>query len=580
MNVAHTNQVFIRRPGNNRWLRFANPVAILKARRWEDVLPVLKEIDEIVAEQNKCAAGFIGYEAAPGLDPSLSVRRDHDLPLVWFGIYDLPESVPLPRSSSWVEPGNWIPSIGRQDYRHSIGRIKELIARGDTYQVNYTFRLRTELNFDPCQFFLKRARRAGYSAYLDIGRFAIASLSPELFFRLKGEEIISRPMKGTAGRQPDRPEDIRRAVWLRNSEKNRAENLMIVDMIRNDLGKIAETGSVKVDRLFQIEPHPDVWQMTSTVSARTRALFSEIMTALFPCASVTGAPKPRTMEIIAALESSPRRIYCGAIGYILPGRRARFSVAIRTLLADREEKTAEYGVGGGIVWKSDPEDEYRECLLKGRAATGTIPDFALLETILWRPEIGFFLLSLHLRRLRRSAEFFGFWIDMKAIIETLREAETGFPPRPNKIRLLLSCDGNVEWDLFPIHSDSLNKIVRLKPARHPIDSGDSFLYHKTTNRWIYDSARNAVKDCDDVLLYNQSGEVTETSIANILVKTGGRLLTPPVSSGLLAGTYREKLLREGRCRESIVKLEELKAAEAVYTVNSVRGIKKAEILYD
>jgi aminodeoxychorismate synthase component I len=345
----------------------------------------------------------LSYEAGPAFDTGIRSRPPSDVPLLWMGLYSEPQLVQLPDRSPAVEVPRyrWNPSVARDEYERAITRIRELISAGETYQVNYTLRLRAPSEEDPFTLFLRmvHANRPLHSAYLDCGRFVVCSASPELFFRLDRGVLTSRPMKGTAGRGLSPAQDREKGAELRQSQKNRAENIMIVDMVRNDFGRVAQIGSVRVPRLFELERYPTVWQMTSTVTARSSATPCEILQALFPPASITGAPKAHTTAIIAGLETTPRGVYTGCIGYIAPGRRANFNVAIRTATVDRDAGSVEYGVGGGIVWDSTSQSEYEECLLKARIVTDTPPPFSLLETLLWEPGASWFLLDGHLQRL-------------------------------------------------------------------------------------------------------------------------------------------------------------------------------------
>jgi para-aminobenzoate synthetase / 4-amino-4-deoxychorismate lyase len=340
-----------------------------------------------------------------------------------------------------------------------VERIKDYLVRGHTYQVNHTFPLRASFTGDPWAFFLDlaAAQQGQYAAFIDTGPLAICSASPELFFRLDGDRLTARPMKGTAPRGRTLAEDESRIAELRRSEKNRAENLMIVDMIRNDLGRVAEIGSVAVPRLFEVERYPTLLQMTSTVTARTQASVAEILAHIFPCASITGAPKVRTMEIIRELEPQPRGIYTGAIGFIAPGRRAQFNVAIRTVLIDRERQQASYGVGSGLVWDSDAATEYAECVLKARVLTERRPSFQLLEALLWEPDSGYFLLAAHLERLANTAVYFQVPLDRPAIEAYLTEQARTLT-EPGKIRLRVALDGR-----FTVEVEALAPEVPARP---------------------------------------------------------------------------------------------------------------------
>jgi para-aminobenzoate synthetase/4-amino-4-deoxychorismate lyase len=400
-----------------------------------------------------------------------------------------------------------------------------------------------------------------------------------LFFRLEGDRLESRPMKGTEKRGLTPEDDRNQAKRLQDSEKNRAENIMIVDMIRNDMGRIAISGSVVPERLFEIERYPTVWQMVSTVTSQTRAALSDIFTALFPCASITGAPKPRTMDIIAREETTPRRIYTGTIGYLAPGRRAQFNIAIRTVLVDRPAGTAEYGVGGGIVWDSETGNEYEECWLKAKVLTDSPPVFDLLETLLWTPADGIFILARHLHRLAESAEYFDIPLSIPFLRSRLNvECSTFNVQFPLRIRLRVARDGKITLESTPLDLRNASSPVRVRLAAKPVDPGDRFLYHKTTHRAVYEQAKAGVEDCDDVLLWNPAGELTESTIANIVVERNGELLTPPVRCGLLPGTYRAELLEQGNIREAILPVSELSPSDKIHLINSVRKWREAILI--
>ena len=360
-------------PDRSAWLSFRRPAVVVQAHDVNAVRPALREVERAVNAHGYTAAGFLAYEAAPAFDPALKIHSPPDVPLLWFGLFDETEIVRDPPAPARDErPHDWAPSVDWPTYRRAIEDVKAHIAHGDTYQVNYTMRLRADFGGNPWSFFrsLVGGQNARYAAYVETDRHAICSASPELFFEMDGMTLRSVPMKGTAPHGATAEETRANAAWLYGSPKNRAENAMIVDMIRNDFGKIAQAGSVRVPKLFEIEDYPTVLQMTSTVEARTSASFVETLDALFPCASITGAPKARTMEIIADMEADPRGVYTGAIGYLAPDRRARFNVAIRTAVVDLVARSAEYGVGGGIVWDSDPAEEYEECRIKARVLAG------------------------------------------------------------------------------------------------------------------------------------------------------------------------------------------------------------------
>jgi para-aminobenzoate synthetase/4-amino-4-deoxychorismate lyase len=467
----------------------------------------------------------------------------------------------------------WERSVSDNEYRACFSRIKSYIGEGDTYQVNYSFRLRAHFDGDPWALFVRmiRAQGDGYGAFVRTPEWAVCSASPELFFTRIGDVVVSRPMKGTMPRGMTLSEDRTRREALARSEKNRAENLMIVDMVRNDLGRIAESGSVQVTRLFDLEKYPTLWQMTSTVRCRTQRSIPDIFRHTFPAASITGAPKVRTMQIIREVEPLPRRIYTGSVGFIAPTGRTQFNVAIRTVLVDRSGKQAEYGVGGGLVWDSECADEGRECVTKARVLTQPAPAFALLETLLWTPGEGYALREAHVRRLADSAEYFSRELNLEAVCEKLDVVADGLSAAPHRVRVVVPLGGEPTVEAVPLRA--LPVPYRLVFASRPVDSRNPFLYHKTTCRDVYEQA---LKDCPgvhDVLLWNERGELTESCIANVVVRReDGRLVTPPVQCGLLAGTYRAQLLASGEVTEEIVRIDELKNFTGIYLVNSVRGM--------
>jgi para-aminobenzoate synthetase/4-amino-4-deoxychorismate lyase len=579
------DSIVIHDPKAGRWLSFGNPVRIVSAATVADVLPALQILERAVNEDGLYAAGFLSYEAAPAFDAALKVRPDDSgFPLLWFGLYPAPLSTagsPLPTANGQLPTGPWTPSITPEEYERSLSQLRDHLFRGDSYQVNFTFRLRAACPSSPESLFqnLVLAQGAHYSAFVDTGDFVLCSASPELFFSLDGDRLVSRPMKGTQTRGLTLEDDLKQGQALRNSEKNRAENIMIVDMIRNDMGRVAEPGSVVPESLFDVERYPTVWQMVSTVASRTLAPVSEILTALFPCASITGAPKPRTMEIIAEEETTPRRIYTGTIGYLAPGRQAQFNVAIRTVLMDRRSGTAEYGVGGGIVWDSVPGNEYAECWLKAKVLLEKPTPFDLLETLLWTPDDGYFLLDRHLRRLTESAEYFTMSVPASVLRSRLDEESSRFDPQsPRRVRLLVAPDGEIRIESFPFDPIAAAARVPVRLAATPIDPADRFLYHKTTHRDAYDRAKSGVGDCDDVLLWNPAGELTESTIANIVVERDGEFITPPVRCGLLPGTYRAELLEQGIIKEAIIAVADLPRCGRIHLVNSLRKWREAKLL--
>ena len=455
----------------------------------------------------------------------------------------------------------WTPLVARDEYDQSVTRIRELIAAGDTYQVNYSFPLTSVFNGDAFAWYrdLCLAQGAQYSVYLDLGRYKVLCLSPELFFERRGNHVITRPMKGTVRRGRWPAEDRELAHWLANSAKDRAENVMIVDLLRNDLGKVSVPGSVRVSSLFDLERFETVWQMTSTVESTLRDGTSlvDLMRALFPCGSITGAPKIRTMQIIRELERFPRGAYTGAIGLLKPGGDCVFNVAIRTVVIDTETGVATFGVGGGVTIDSTAEREYEECLVKSRFLHSKPVEFQLFESILLE-DGDYFLLEDHIARLKDSAEFFGFAFQVTRINADLERIAIENPQGSFKVRLTLWKDGRIETSLTPI--ELLEEVKKLELATEPVDSSDRFLFHKTTRR----------PGSDNVIFWNEKGEITESSIANVVVEIDGELFTPPIECGLLPGVFRNHLLAEGKIKERVITIEEFKRANEFFLINSVR----------
>jgi len=573
------NCVILYDAGKRQWLLFRRPLQIYSADTVEAIGNVFRTVEHQVEHNGLHAAGFIAYEAGPAFDSALASSSAGGFPLLWFGLYREPEQVSFP---PWpVEPAgplSWESSVSREEYQDCFRKIKTYIRAGETYQINYTFRLRrTPFTHDPWELFVRmvHAQGFGYGAYVNLEDWAVCSASPELFFSLAGGVLRSRPMKGTMPRGLTQAEDLARADQLSHSQKNRAENVMIVDMVRNDMGRIADSARMAVPDLFAIEKYPTLWQMTSTVHCSTHASVTDIFGALFPAASITGAPKVRATHIIAELENTPRRIYTGTVGFFSPGRKAQFNVAIRTVLVDKLKKTAEYGVGGGIVWDSERVDELDECHTKARILTRQTPAFALLETLLWTPQAGYFLLERHLDRLAASAAYFSRPIDIGAIREQLNLLADTLPAIPHRIRLTLSPEQLPNVEAQPLAPTPQPYRIRL--AQQPINAQDPFLYHKTTNRSVYVKARTEAPGYDDVVLWNEKKEVTESCIANLVVESEGRLLTPPVSAGLLPGTYRSLLLKEELIIEKSLSVEDLHRCSRIYLINSVRGMWEIQI---
>ena len=578
--------------GAERAFRLAEPVGVIEARRPSEVVGAIDAAGSAAA-RGLWVGGFVAYEAAPGLDPELSVhvRAADDpfaeLPLAWFALFERKEDLPR------LEPGRvdpsgsvgspWRASVDRATYDAAVERIRELIAAGHTYQVNHTIRLRAMIRGDERGFYrdLCLAQRGGYAAFLDLGRFRVLSASPELFFRIDGERITTKPMKGTAPRGRWSAEDEEIAARLIASSKERAENAMIVDLLRNDLGRICRTGSVEVERMVEAERFETVWQLTSTIEGdlRPEITLLDAFRALFPSGSVTGAPKVRTTRIIAELEDSARGPYCGAIGYLAPPGsgepRANFNVAIRTVVLDTQTRTAEYGVGGGITHDSSASGEYEEIVAKARVLTDARPAFELFESLGHEPAEGFRHLDEHLERLAASARYFGFRFELEAASAALKRAVIEVT-QPSVVRLTLARDGAMSTDVRDL--PRAEEPVRVALDDEPVDPSDLWLFHKTTRRAPYDRRRERRPDVDEVVLVNDRSEVTESTIANLAVRLGDVWVTPPIDAGLLPGTYRSVLLREGALIERPVTVDVFRGAEELALLSSVRGWRPAVLL--
>jgi len=549
---------------------FSAPHAVFTAWRHDAVAEVVSHA-EGAARAGCWAVLLLAYEAAPAMEPALPAHTACGMPLAVAAIFTQREPVaPLP--AQHLPQLSWTPLVTRDAYCSAAQRILAYIAAGDTYQVNYTFPMLCRAPDDLAAWYaaLCAAQAAPFCCYITFDTWSVLSLSPELFFARRGVHITTRPMKGTLPRGRWLEEDRTLQHTLAHCPKNRAENLMIVDMLRNDLGRVAAFGSVKVPALFAVEPYHTVLQMTSTITARLRPATTlwDILRALFPCASITGAPKIRTMHIIRELEPHPRGIYTGTIGLLQPGGDCVFNVAIRTIVCDLRTGMARFAVGGGIVADSTPASEYEECQVKAAFLHTPRPQFDLLESLLLR-DGAYWLREYHLRRLRSSAAFFGFPLDESAVLAALNQTSCTLPSGRFKVRLLVASTGAVSIEAAPLPPAERAWVLGIAPL--PVSSRNVFLFHKTTHRTVYDDAVRACPGCDDVVLWNEHGDVTESTRANIVIERQGRRVTPPRDAGLLAGTFRAALLAHREIVEEPVSMNDLARATRVWLVNSVRG---------
>ncbi|MBI1649391.1 aminodeoxychorismate synthase component I [Hyphomicrobium sulfonivorans] len=574
-------------------LLFSEPLDIISASTPEEVPAALARIEAGVAS-GLHAAGFFAYELGYALEPKLAplMPQQRNVPLLWIGLYRAPQQMTSAEVEHWLATHTRSGSFhfddvklawNEQQYVERFDQVIEKIRAGDIYQLNLTFKARFKLSGSPLTFFLdlRQKQRVAYGGIVDTGEMTVLSASPELFIEQEGRTVFTRPMKGTAPRAGTEEADAQAKLQLAGDVKQRAENLMIVDLMRNDIGRIAEVGSVEVTDLFTVETYKTLHQMTSGVRATLQEGIdiNALMRGIFPPGSVIGAPKIRAMELIRELETEPRGVYCGAIGYISPEGRSLFNVAIRTAVIFRNAD-GEMGIGSGVVYDSQGPKEYAECLLKMKFLTDPVKRFELIETLLYDPaEGGFVLLERHLERLAKSASYFAYVHDEAAAREALdRAVEDAGSDKRLRVRLLLTEDGEVSVTTTPLAAAAPDATMRFAVSSSRVDSNDLFLFHKTTRRELYDREWQEYADklgTDEVIYLNERGEIAEGSRMSVFIERDGTLLTPPLSAGLLPGTLRAELLAAGKAREAVLTLADLETADAVYLGNSVRGLLRA-----
>jgi para-aminobenzoate synthetase/4-amino-4-deoxychorismate lyase len=575
-------------------LLFENPLEIVSASRPEEVDEALARIESGLA-RGLHAAGFFAYELGYALEPRLAALMPpyRSVPLIWFGLYGPPQCMTSADVDRWLashlRSGSYqFTDVTRawdaDGYQRRFAEVQEKIRAGDIYQLNLTFKARFRLEGSPLTFYrdLRRRQRVAYGGIVDTGEVTVLSASPELFIEQHGRVIETRPMKGTAPRAgtPEADAECRRV--LATDVKQRAENLMIVDLMRNDLGRLAEVGSVEVTDLFTVETYRTLHQMTSGIRARLKSGvgLEQLLRAIFPPGSVTGAPKIRAMELIRAYETEPRGVYCGAIGTLSPDRDALFNVAIRTPVIFRDGR-GEMGIGSGVVYDSEGAKEYAECLLKMKFLVDPPKPFELIETLLYEPRRGYWLKERHLARLAASAQYFRYSCDVQAVEDAL-DAEIARQPGVRlRVRLTLAEDGAITTIAVPLPEPPPGTVMRYVVSPTKLDPADPFLFHKTTRRELYDREWQSFHDshgADEVIYFNTRGELAEGSRTNIFIERDGRLLTPRLDSGLLPGTLRADLLASGKAQEARLTREDLDKAENVFLGNSVRGLVRAEAM--
>ena len=574
-------------------LLYAEPIEVVEAEGLSEVPAALARIEAGLAA-GLHAAGFLSYELGYAFEPRLAplLPEGRTLPLLWIGLFreaQALDAAALDRQFARLAapPPLDAVALGLNEAQHAaaVGHVLDYLRTGDAYQVNLTFPIRFRYGGDPLALYaaLRASQPVAHGGIVATGAATLLSVSPELFVETQGGGATTRPMKGTVARGTDVAGDAVAMAALRADPKQRAENLMIVDLLRNDLGRVSEIGSVAVPKLFSVETYPTLHTLTSEVTSRLRPGLSagELIRAMFPCGSVTGAPKLRAMEIIRELEPWPRDAYTGSIGAITPNGDLRFNVAIRTatLLPDGR---GVYGVGGGIVVDSDPASEFAECRLKARVLTDLAEDYGLFETLLWSRGPGYRRLELHLGRLASSAAELGFRFDGEALRAQLAECAGGFGEESEqRVRFELRRDGSVSIRHAPLPREA-ERTLTIGIAAERSDAADPFVRHKTTRRSRYERCFDAAEaqGCDDALLLNREGFVTETSRANVFLERDGVLLTPPLAHGLLQGVLRRELLEAGQAREAALRVEDLRGEACWFVGSSLRGLRRARLLLD
>ena len=556
---------------------FTDAIKELKTKDIKEVKPLL---DELEAYQNEgyYAVGYVSYEAAPAFETKFQVIDGPLMSeyLLYFTVHETVQTEPIPLTYDPITlPKSWQELTTAEEYKAAIEHIHHHIRQGDTYQVNYTVQLQQNLTADPFAIYnrLVVEQNAHYNAFIQHDDFSIISISPELFFKKDGDKLTTRPMKGTTNRGLTTETDLAQARWLAQDQKNRSENMMIVDLLRNDMNRISKIGSEDVKSLCQVEQYSTVWQMTSTIETQLlpNSRLSDVFQALFPCGSITGAPKIATMEIIKKVEKQPRGVYCGAIGILVPQGPSIFNVAIRTL--QMEGTKAIYGVGGGITWDSNWEAEYEETKQKAAVLYRQNPKFDLIST--GRIHQGKLLfLEEHIKRLQESSRYFDYPFNAEkahnqatALCQSL-DLDTDY-----RLKMSLKKDGELKFE----HSQLTNLSddfcqARLVEQRHPLDS--PYTFFKTSYR------PHLSIELHEQIYYNHEGQLLETSIGNIVLKIEDQLYTPPVHLGLLNGIYRQSLIAENKLKEKVLTVKDLKQAQAIYGCNAVRGLYELKVEED
>lgn len=552
---------------------FGEPVEVLVAHQLDQVKPVLQAVQDRALSGQWCV-GYVRYEAAPAFDSALDVHPATG-PLAWFGVHHAPlpasDAPPSPATGDGTRRVIWQPGMPRATFDAALGRLHQAIGDGEIYQANFTARNEGALQVPPAELFaaMRQAQPGGFAAYIDAGDEQVLSVSPELFFDWHNGHIVTRPMKGTAPRGSTPQEDAALADALIRSPKERAENVMIVDLIRNDLSRLATPFSVKVDGLCRVQALSTVWQMVTDVHADTRPGTSlvDVFTALFPCGSVTGAPKVQAMRLIRELEETDRAVYCGAVGVVRPGGSATFNVPIRTVLT--QGKRVRTGTGSGITSDAQADGEWQEWRHKQTYLTRASQSFALLETLALHDGV-LQRASAHLARMAASAAYFGLVWRPEVIQQTLASVCMQNPVGAWRVRLLLDTTGAPRAEAYALPATPPS--VRLQLASRPLlEAHSEFVRHKTNRRAHYDAFAPGDAAVFDTVLWNAQGEVTECTRGTIALLLDGRWVTPAAHCGLLPGVGRAHWLAQGRVAEAVVRLNDLPRVQSLAFVNSLRG---------
>lgn len=577
MTTPHT--VYLEDQLEHRERLYTSPCEIITAHTPDEVKAALVRLQKCQAD-GLYLAGYFAYELGYLLDPALSALfpKTFTGPLIQFGAFKTFQRAPLPFQGR-AEIGAGTPLWTQRQYRARFEKIMAYIKAGDVYQINLSFPVIGKYSGSAAAIYhhVKARQPVKYGGVVSLGGDDIVSLSPELFFETKNGNLYMRPMKGTCKRGVTKPEDAALAKALQTDPKNRAENLMIVDLLRNDMSRLSKAGSVNVTDLFSVETFPTLHTMTSGIEAKmkTGVDLPQILRALFPCGSITGAPKIRAQEIISELEGRSRGAYCGAIGLIDPNGDMRFNVAIRTINL-KSDGTYSYPVGSGVVADSDGVAEYEECLLKAAVLR---TDYQLIETFGWDEMTGFMHLDVHLERLKASAKTLGFAYDEDAVLACLNIC-VGWLQTPHKVRLTLAKNGRVQVHAEPLAFTAPEASWPIALCKNPLSSTDPLLAHKTTRRTFIDGERariQALTGCKEVVFFNEKGELCEGSYTNVFVEIDGHLYTPPVSAGLLPGVLRRVLLAIDEVEARSLTLQDMLDADALFIGNSVRGLLRAHL---